>query len=75
LKNRVDHGLDYQTEAEVGVAIKESGIPREDIFITTKALKPHDVEGALRESLKKLQTDYVDLQVLFYPQCAMGAIG
>lgn len=53
--------LDYQTEAEVGVAIKESGIPREELFITTKALKPDVVEESLRTSLQKLQTDYVDL--------------
>lgn len=56
--------VDYQTEAEVGIAIQESGIPREEIFITTKALKPHDVEGSLRTSLSKLQTSYVDLYVL-----------
>lgn len=41
--------------------MKESGIPRSDFFLSTKAEKVDDVEGDLEASLKKLQTDYVDL--------------
>lgn len=60
------HHLDgaevYKTETELGTAIKESGVAREKLFLTTKVL-PNiaDVAAALQLSLKKLQTDYVDL--------------
>lgn len=53
--------LAYGTEQEVGIAIKESRFPRSDFFLSTKAEKVDDVEGDLEASLKKLQTDYVDL--------------
>ena len=52
----------YGTETEVGVAIKQSGIPREEFFITTKLEDGmDDVAGHLDASLKRLQLDYVDL--------------
>lgn len=53
----------YKTESELGTGIKESGIDRSKLFITTKVDKGnmHDIEGALKMSLKKLQLDYVDL--------------
>lgn len=51
----------YGTEREVGIAMKESGLPRSDFFLSTKAGGVDDVEGALKASLKRLQTDYVDL--------------
>lgn len=52
----------YDNEVEVGRAIKESGIPREKLFITTKfADGIKDVHRAIDQSLKKLQLDYVDL--------------
>lgn len=52
---------DYRTEGELGLAIEESGIPRSEFFVTTKAASVLDVEGALKESLKKLRMPYVDL--------------
>lgn len=53
----------YKTEQELGTGIKESGVEREKLFVTTKVDKDniHDIEGALQTSLKKLQLDYVDL--------------
>lgn len=53
----------YKTESELGTGIKESGVDRSKLFITTKVDKDnmHDIESALKTSLKKLQLDYVDL--------------
>lgn len=61
----------YGTEAAVGRAVKKSGIPREEIFITTKLWnnnhKPEDVEKALDASLSDLDTGYVDLFLVHWP--------
>lgn len=67
----IDTARVYGTEAAVGAAIKNSGISRSDIFITTKLWnnkhKPEDVEGALDASLKDLDTDYVNLFLIHWP--------
>ncbi|KFA71058.1 hypothetical protein S40288_05510 [Stachybotrys chartarum IBT 40288] len=62
----------YRTEAELGLAVEESGISRSDFFITTKAVSPIDVEGALRLSLKRLRTEYVDLYLIHEPFSSGG---
>jgi diketogulonate reductase-like aldo/keto reductase len=52
----------YGTEEEIGAAIKESGVPRQKLFVTTKVLEGiYDVPAAIKASLAKLQLDYVDL--------------
>ncbi|KAI7521743.1 Aldo/keto reductase, partial [Hortaea werneckii] len=57
----------YKTETELGTAIKQSGVARDKLFVTTKVM-PNiaDIPNALKLSLKKLQLDYVDIFVLRY---------
>lgn len=65
----IDTAARYGNEEEVGKAIKESGIPREEIFVTTKLWNAdHDnAEAALDLSLKKLGLDYVNLYLVHWP--------
>lgn len=59
----------YGNEEEIGIAIKESNVPREEIFITTK-LYPNqfsDPEAAIDEALDKLDVEYIDLMLLHHP--------
>ncbi|VDC01498.1 unnamed protein product [Peniophora sp. CBMAI 1063] len=66
----IDTAADYDDEAPVGRAIRESDVPREELFITTKLNQDrHDsVAEALDESLAALGLDYVDLFLIHYPQ-------
>ncbi|KAK9465350.1 NADP-dependent oxidoreductase domain-containing protein [Lipomyces arxii] len=58
----------YGTEGEVGVAIKECGVPREELFITGKIYQAiKDPRLALTETLKKMDTDYLDLYLIHCP--------
>ena len=67
----IDTAQSYFNEAEVGDAIKESGIPREEFFITTKVWIDNygyeKCKASIEESLKKLKTDYIDLVLLHQP--------
>ena len=59
-----------KNEEEVGKAIKNSGIPRDQIWLTSKLWNnfhaPEDVEPALDESLGKLGTEYLDLYLMHW---------
>lgn len=60
----IDGAEMYGTEKEIGLAIIESGLPREKFFVTTKVLENiADIPGAIESSLKRLQLDYVDMYV------------
>lgn len=65
----LDGAETYKTETELGRAIKESGVPREKLFITTKVLPNiNDIPAALKASLKKLGVDHVDLSAQSRPR-------
>lgn len=67
----IDTAQSYFNEEEVGEAIKQSGIPRNEIFLTSKVWIEHygyeECKKSVAESLKKLQTDYIDLMLLHQP--------
>ena len=62
----IDTALAYGNEDEVGQGIRDSGIPREEIWITTKLDNPwhHRVEDGITSSLRSLGVDYVDLYLM-----------
>jgi len=72
----IDTAQMYGNEAEVGRAIAESGVPREEIFVTTKLNNDcHGYDaalGALDESLRKLGFDHVDLFLIHWPRPQEG---
>lgn len=67
----IDTAQIYENEADVGQAIADSGVPREDLFITSKIWVSNFAEGqlipSLKESLRKLKTDYLDLTLIHWP--------
>lgn len=67
----IDTAQSYFNEEQVGSAILKSGIPREEIFLTTKIWVEHygyeATLASVKESLRKLQTNYIDLLLLHQP--------
>jgi len=66
----IDTATDYGNERSVGRAIKDSGLKREDLFITTKHNQHHSYELALQrfeESLDMLGLEYLDLYLIHWP--------
>lgn len=67
----IDTAQSYFNEEQVGNAIVKSGIPREDIFLTTKVWVEHygyeNAKKSVLESMRKLRTDYLDLVLLHQP--------
>ena len=65
----IDTAYMYHNEESVGKGIKQSGVPREEMFIETK-LYPNqyaDAANAIDEALEKLDVDYIDLMLLHHP--------
>jgi 2,5-diketo-D-gluconate reductase A len=67
----VDTAAAYQNEAEVGQAFRASGLDREDVFITTKCFNDahgyEEAKHAFKDSLDRLELDYVDLYLIHWP--------
>lgn len=67
----IDTAQSYFNEEEVGNAIVKSGVPREEIFLTTKVWVEHydyeETKKSIYESMRKLQTEYIDLMLLHQP--------
>lgn len=65
----IDTAYMYHNEASVGEGIRQSGVPREDVFVETK-LYPNqyaDAANAIDEALEKLDVEYIDLMLLHHP--------
>ncbi|MCU0486469.1 MAG: aldo/keto reductase [Anaerolineales bacterium] len=69
--NHIDTAASYMNEEAVGRGIKQSGVAREQLFITTKLwIQSNGYEGTLKafeRSLKRLQLDYIDLYLIHQP--------
>src|ERR1700716_4333852 len=67
----IDTAAGYENEVGVGKAIASCGVPRAELFVTTKLRNSdHGYEAALRafdESLRRLNQDYVDLYLIHWP--------
>ena len=69
----IDTAQGYENETEVGQGIIDSGVPRQEIFLTTKVATNimrdgrEAVRKSIDESLTKLKTDYIDLLLIHWP--------
>lgn len=72
---RIDTAAFYDNELEVGAGVRKSGIPREEVFVTTKIWK--DGQGrantadAIEESLDRLKLEYIDMLLIHWPHPSM----
>ncbi|KAI0339203.1 Aldo/keto reductase [Trametopsis cervina] len=73
----IDTAAGYGNEEAVGRAVRNCGIPRSEIFVTTKLVNDdhHRVREGFEDSLKKLNIEYVDLYLLHWPQASKGDVG
>ena len=65
----IDTAYMYHNEEEIGRAIRDSGVPREDIFVITKIYPSQfdDPKAAIEMALTKLDIDYIDMMLLHHP--------
>lgn len=67
----IDTAQIYENEQEIGQVIADSGVPRDELFITTKIwianLAPRKLIPSLEESLRKLRMDHVDMTLIHWP--------
>ena len=64
----IDTASLYRNEQSVGAALKRSGLPRDEVFVTTKLMPTHaSAARELGKSLKRLDLDYIDLYLIHWP--------
>ena len=72
----LDTAVNYENETEVGEAIRRSGIPRNEVQVTSKLPGRHhgydDAVASVRGSLDRLGLDYLDLQLIHWPNPSVG---
>jgi 2,5-diketo-D-gluconate reductase A len=72
----IDTATGYDNEGQVGAALRASGLPRDEIFVTTKLLnadhRDGNVESGFENSLRLLGIDAVDLYLIHWPMPAIG---
>lgn len=72
----LDTAVNYENEGEVGEAIRRSGLPREDVFVTSKLPGRHhayaDAIASTEASLERLGLDYLDLHLIHWPNPGRG---
>ena len=72
----IDTAVNYENEREVGEAIRQSGLPREDIQVTSKIPGRHhgydDAIASVHASLERLGLDYLDLHLIHWPNPSVG---
>ena len=72
----IDTAQIYENEKEVGQALQQSGVPRADIFLTTKVwmsnVRDGDLQRSVGESLARLRVDYIDLLLIHWPVKEVG---
>lgn len=68
-----DTASGYANEAHVGKALRGSGVPREELYVTTKLpnVAHHKVREAFEKSLEELGLDYIDLYLMHWPQAVV----
>jgi diketogulonate reductase-like aldo/keto reductase len=70
----IDTASMYRNEESVGAGVRASGVPREEVFVTTKLYPVHaNAERELEKSLERLGFDYVDLYLIHWPVPVMKA--
>ncbi|GAA1908462.1 aldo/keto reductase [Nocardioides lentus] len=72
----LDTAVNYGNEGDVGEAVRRSGLPREEVFLTSKIPGRHhaydEAVASVRGSLETLRTDYLDLQLIHWPNPSVG---
>lgn len=75
----IDTAVNYDNEREVGEAIRRSGVPREELFVTSKLPGRHhaydDAVASTREPLGRLGLEYLDLHLIHWPNPSVGRYG
>jgi diketogulonate reductase-like aldo/keto reductase len=71
----IDTAAMYRNEDDVGAGLRASGVPRDEVFITTKVwssdLRARDFERSARDSIKNLRLDSVDLLLIHWPNSSI----